>query len=76
MPQLSIYIDKATLNKLEQAAKNENKSISKWAVNRLKQSLDDRWPDNFFDLFGSIKDDSFRRQDQMSFENDVKRDKI
>ncbi len=76
MPQLSIYVDKITLNKLEKAAKIENKSVSKWAVNRLKQSLNDSWPDNFFDLFGSIKDNSFKRQDQLSFEDDIKRETI
>ena len=76
MPQLSIYVDKVTLSKLEQAAKNEHKSVSKWAVNRLKQSLNDSWTDNFFDLFGSIKDDTFKRQDQLSFKDDIKREKI
>ena len=76
MPQLSLYIDKDTLNKIEKAAKNEKKSISKWVCNRLRQSLINTWPDDFFQLFGSIKDDSFKRPEQLSYNNDLPREKV
>ncbi|MBM4236599.1 MAG: toxin-antitoxin system, antitoxin component [Firmicutes bacterium] len=59
MPQLSIYLDAETIKKIEKAAAIENTSISKWVSARLTGHLENKWPDNYSNLFGSIKDDSF-----------------
>lgn len=65
MPQLSLYIDQDTLKKVEKAAKVDKMSISKWVCNKLQSSLHDSWPEGYFDLFGSINDDSFNETKQM-----------
>jgi hypothetical protein len=52
MPQLSLYIDADILNKVEAAAKIDNKSISKWVSERLREAFEDKWPENYKSLFG------------------------
>ncbi|MCG6141038.1 MULTISPECIES: toxin-antitoxin system, antitoxin component [Leptospira] len=74
MPQLSLYIDQETLKKIELAAKKEKVSISQWVKGKLQSSFEKKWPDNYFQLYGSIEDESFKRPDSLSFKNDSKRE--
>lgn len=73
MPQVSLYIDKETLGKIAELAQKSHTSISKWVGNKLKRLIKDDYPEDFFGLFGSIKDDSFRRPKELPFEADSKR---
>ena len=59
MPRLSLYLDEATLKMVERAARTSSISVSRWIRNRATQSLKDDWPDEYFALFGAIKDDTF-----------------
>ena len=59
MPRLSLYFDDATLKLVEKAAKLSNTSISKWVRSRVLQSLENEWPEGYFNLFGAIEDNSF-----------------
>lgn len=76
MPQLSLYIDAETLAKIEKAARISNTSISKWVSARLTESLAKSWPDNYVNLFGSIKDDTFTEESIKDFSGDVKREEL
>ena len=76
MPQLSIYLDEKTLRDIETAAKIEQISISKYVVQRIKDSLRHEWPQNYENLFGTIEDDTFTTTDRHSFENDMKREML
>jgi hypothetical protein len=76
MPQLSLYIDKETLKKLELAAKIERLSISKYVVRKLNESLKNSWPGKYDDLYGSISDDTFQRPDNMVFTADSDRERL
>jgi hypothetical protein len=76
MPQISLYVDKETLNKIEKIARKNHTSISKWVGNNLKSLISDDYPDDFFSLFGSISDESFIRPSPLSFSEDGKREKI
>ena len=76
MPQLSLYIDEKTLRKISIAAKIENLSISKFVVKKLNESMHDSWPENYGELFGSISDETFGRNDQLHFEDDTPREKL
>lgn len=67
MPQLSLYLDAETLKKVESAAKREKISISQWVRNRVQISLDKNWPENYFNLFGSIKDETFTEVKELPF---------
>ncbi len=68
-----IYIDNSTLKQIEIAAGKEHDSISKWVKKRLVSSLKTAWPKDYFDLFGALKDDSFKRPVEMKFSKDRKR---
>ena len=74
MGQLSVYIDDETLKKVEEAAKSQNISVSKWITSRIKKSFQTSWDEDFFSLFGSIKDESFQRPDQLDYTHDSKRE--
>jgi len=70
MPQLSLYIDDLTLKKIEQAAKVEKLSLSKYVVKKLNESITNSWPGNYDSLFGSIDDASFVEPESQSFAQD------
>ncbi|MBC8400758.1 MAG: ribbon-helix-helix protein, CopG family [Candidatus Marinimicrobia bacterium] len=57
MSQMAIYIDDQLAERLEKAVKVSGKSKSKWVADAIKRSLQDQWPEGFFDLAGSWKDD-------------------
>ena len=74
MGQITIYMDDETLKKIERAAHKEHDSVSKWVKKRIVKSLENKWPEGFFDLFGCLKnDDSFRRPLQLDWSLDRKR---
>ena len=76
MPQLSLYIDEATLQRIELGAKIEHLSISKYVVRKLNESMSNAWPENFEDLYGTIDDDSFTVEKIKDFSNDVQRESL
>ena len=75
MPQISLYVDKDTLSRIEKAAAKERISISKWVGKNIKKFIKDDYPQGYFELFGSIKDKSFEIKD-LSFEEDSKRESL
>ena len=74
MPQISLYIDKATLQKVEKAAQAEDLSISKWVGKQLKKTLKSSYPADFESLYGSITDESFTEPERLSVEADAPRE--
>lgn len=76
MPQISLYIDKETLQKVEKAADAENLSVSKWVGKQLKKSLQTSYPEDFQNLFGSIGDESFTVPERESSNADTKRESL
>jgi len=76
MPQISLYIDKTTLKKIEHAASIENKSISNWVGSKIAKLLGDKWPEDYFNLYGSVNDDSFRAHKNMKYSDDAKRESL
>jgi len=76
MPQLSLYIDENTLNKIEIGAKIEHVSISKYVVRKLNESMSNAWPENYNNMYGIIYDDSFEVERIKDFTNDIKRESL
>lgn len=74
MPQISLYIDKDTLQKVEKAAQREKLSISKWVGKQLKKSLQTEYPAHFENLFGSVKDEHFTEPEKLPAGADAKRE--
>lgn len=76
MPQISLYVDTDTLAKIEQVARQEHVSVSRWVRESLQRVLADSYPSRFFTLFGSITDDTFERPQQLQQGNDVSRESL
>ena len=55
--QLAIYIDDQLAERLNKTVKASGKSKSKWVADAIKRSLQDQWPEDFFELAGSWRDD-------------------
>ncbi len=73
MPQISLYIDKETLSKIEEAAAKEGILTSKWVGKNIRKIIKEDYPQGYFDLFGSITDKSFEIKNS-SFDQDLKRE--
>lgn len=61
MPQLSLYIDDATMETLRSSAKGEGVSMSKYAAELIRtRSKDGMWPKGYWDsVYGCLDDESF-----------------
>jgi predicted DNA-binding protein len=57
MAQMAIYIDNQLAERLEKAVKASGKSKSKWVAEAIRRSLQDEWPEGFFELAGKWEDD-------------------
>jgi len=53
---MAIYIDNQLAARLEKAVKASGKSKSKWVAEAIKRSLQDKWPEGFFELAGKWED--------------------
>ncbi|MFA6008022.1 MAG: hypothetical protein WC784_05295 [Candidatus Shapirobacteria bacterium] len=76
MPQISLYIDEKTLKKVENAAKRQHISISKWVAEQIRSRVEPAYPVNFEALFGSITDDTFIEPEEISCNSDLAREEI
>lgn len=59
MPQVSLYLDNATLELIDNAARLSGTSVSKLVKRTVLRSLENNWPEGYFELFGAIDDNSF-----------------
>jgi len=76
VPQISLYIDEKTLKKIENAAKRQHISISRWVAEQLRSKIELIYPAGFEDLFGSIQDETFVEPDEIAFDYDIQRETL
>jgi hypothetical protein len=57
MAQIAIYIDDQLAKRLDEAVMASGQSKSKWVAQAIQRCLTDQWPEGFFELAGSWKDD-------------------
>ncbi len=76
MPQISLYIDEPTLKKVENVAKAQQVSISKWVADQIRSRIDVVYPPGFEQLFGSIDDDTFVEPPEISASADSHRETL
>lgn len=70
MPQLSLYLDNKTLAAVENKAKARKISISKYVKEAIERDIHSYWPKDYFSLFGSIADPTFKAPKELKFEAD------
>jgi hypothetical protein len=73
MPQISLYIDSTTLQKIVAAARAKNQSVSKWVAEQLRTKVDPVYPHGFDQLFGSIRDENFVEPSELKLSDDSDR---
>lgn len=76
MPQVSLYIDQILYMELKAKAKEKGVSTSSYVNGVLKEHIDDDWPEGYFDLFGSVDDDSFEVPEELPWSLDAKRETL
>jgi hypothetical protein len=76
MAQLTIYLDQATIRKIENAAAERKVSVSSWVREKIQTALLDEWPASFFQLFGSLSDTDFEEPEELDFNADIPREKL
>ncbi|NHM15065.1 antitoxin [Eggerthellaceae bacterium zg-887] len=61
MPQLSLYLDDATMSLLRQSAEEAQLSLSKYVAGLIRQDSEgSAWPEGYFDqVCGRLTDPSF-----------------
>ena len=73
MPQLSLYLDDATMDKLRNDASREGVSLSRHAARLIQADGSSRCPLGFFDLFGSVSDSTFVEPPELDWTLDAPR---
>ena len=68
MPQISLYMDRASLDRITAAARREKKSVSAWARDRLVRETRAEWPAEFLSALGAIREGELRRPPQPPLE--------
>ena len=76
MPQLTIYVDARTIERVGAAAKAAHCSVSRWVRDTLVDAIERGWPPGYFDLFGSLAETDFERPEQPALDHDHKRKSI
>lgn len=72
MPQLSLYLDDDTMDAMREHATAEHLSLSKYASRCIASgNSSSAWPSDFWNLYGSIKDDTFERPVELDPELDA-----
>ena len=67
MAQVSLYVDDATLAELREKAKGQGVSLSKYVGQIVEEHCAaSKWPQGFFDLYGSVTDETFVEPDDVS----------
>ena len=67
MAQVSLYVDDERLEELRKEAAARGVSISKYVGQIIDERLGaTKWPQGFFDLYGSISDETFVEPEDVS----------
>jgi hypothetical protein len=73
MPQISLYMDRASLDRITAAARREKKSVSAWARDRLVRETRAEWPESLVATFGALRGSALQRPPQPRLRDDVPR---
>lgn len=76
MNQVTIYVPEDEIRVIKHAARQSKCSVSEWVRDRVGVQVKQRWPGGYFDLFGSLKDETLRRPPQPMAQDDVRRENI
>ncbi len=77
MPHLNIYVGEDLLRQIKTTAKIEKISMSKLIQNKISNVFNKAdWPENYFDIFGSLDENDLKRPEQTAAKFDVPRESL
>ena len=77
MAQLTLYLDAETDEKVRMAARRGGMSLSRWAREQLAKAAGvGSWPEGYFELFGSVDDDTLGVAEEIPKSLDTERQKL
>jgi hypothetical protein len=68
MPQVSLYLDQEALDLARRNARISNISLSRYVSRALIEQGECNWPEGYWNLFGSLLDNSFELADDTPFD--------
>lgn len=71
MSQLHCYVADDLAEKFKKQAKAAHLPVSKYLALLVKREVEQQWPENYFDCFGSWQGDRLERPEQGNFEKRV-----
>lgn len=76
MSQVTIYLDKATEEKMRAYAKAKNISQSQWVADLIREKLKNEWPDHIAALSGTWTDFPSLEDIRDEIGTDIKRESM
>jgi hypothetical protein len=76
MPQISLNIDQIIFEKIKKIAERKRTSVSDWVEDNIKKTLGNGYPNDFFELFGAINDDTFVEPIEIDQKYDIRREQL
>lgn len=68
MSQLHCYIPDELASKFQEKAEQAHLSVSKYLAVLVKREVENKWPEGYFELFGSWHGNELKRPEQGEFE--------
>ncbi len=68
MAQLHCYVPDEIADQFQKKAKHAHLSVSKYLASLIKKEIGSKWPDNYFNLFGSWEGAPLERPEQEDYE--------
>lgn len=76
MPQVTLYLDPQTDQKMRRAARAAGVSRSRWVTDAIMRKLGEDWPESFMKLAGAWKDFPTGEELRKGFGPDTRRAKL
>ncbi len=73
MPQLSLYINDASMERLRRSAHEQGVSLSRCAAEAINARCSTGWPEGYFELYGALADGSFVAPAELDYALDAPR---
>lgn len=73
MPQLSLYLDDETMDRLREDAAREGVSLSRFARMKICEQKSAHWPESFWGTYGALNDETFVLPEKLDFAMDAPR---
>jgi hypothetical protein len=68
MPQLHCYVKAELAKKLQDKAQQAHLSVSKYLALLVEKEVETRWPEGYFELFGTWQGERLKRPSQGEYE--------